>query len=193
MEKLFKTTTQENKLEKPKIKEGVDFVFEQNSEYLDTIFPDSKVKGIVYHQTPREFEEFDFTKSRTPGVYFSPYNKKVPKLVNLIVLGKFSSNTKMTIVNIINPFFAKESKYERGVNDVSILSKKVDLKEYDGVIGYANAMYYKGEFEKGYIDTSIDKSDSQIIVFEPEQIHILGSKKDVESFKEFTKNNEDHL
>jgi hypothetical protein len=46
-----------------KIKEGVDFIFEQNpklaqigtkeqySEYLDTIFPESKIKEIVYHGT----------------------------------------------------------------------------------------------------------------------------------------------
>lgn len=46
-----------------KIKEGVDFVFEENpeiekigskenySEYLDTIFPESKVRNIVYHGT----------------------------------------------------------------------------------------------------------------------------------------------
>ena len=53
----------ENKIEKHYIKEGVDFAFkqtpelsnigtmEQYSEYLDTIFPESKVKDIVYHRT----------------------------------------------------------------------------------------------------------------------------------------------
>ena len=46
------------------IKEGVDFIFEQNlelvkigtkeqySEYLDSIFPESKVRDIVYHGSP---------------------------------------------------------------------------------------------------------------------------------------------
>ncbi|MCU0660166.1 MAG: hypothetical protein MUD00_00935 [Candidatus Pacebacteria bacterium] len=53
----------ENKIEKLQIKEGVDFVFEQHpelaeigtkeqySEYLDTVFPESKIKDIVYHGT----------------------------------------------------------------------------------------------------------------------------------------------
>lgn len=53
----------ENDIEKTKIKEGVDFVFEQNpeiaqigtkeqySKYLDSIFPESKINNIVYHGT----------------------------------------------------------------------------------------------------------------------------------------------
>jgi len=53
----------ENKIEKSQIKEGIDFVFEQNpelaqigtkeqySKYLEYIFPESKVKDIVYHGT----------------------------------------------------------------------------------------------------------------------------------------------
>lgn len=57
---------QENKIEKPQLKEGVDFVFEQNlelakigtkeqySEYLNSIFPDSKFKDIVFHGTSKD-------------------------------------------------------------------------------------------------------------------------------------------
>ncbi len=62
MENL-KSTVLNNATEKPSVKEGVDFVFEQNpeisrvgteeqySQYLETIFPESKVKDIVYHGT----------------------------------------------------------------------------------------------------------------------------------------------
>ena len=65
---------EDNKLEKTQIKKGVDFVFEQNpelekigtkeqySEYLDTIFSESKVKDIVYHGSRNEFEYFDKSK-----------------------------------------------------------------------------------------------------------------------------------
>lgn len=56
------------------IKEGVDIVFkdtpklsiignkEQYSKYLDTIFPNSKVKYILYHGTPTKFDTEKFSK-----------------------------------------------------------------------------------------------------------------------------------
>jgi len=68
MEHLPKNTPpiiegRENNIEKSHVKDGVDFVFEQHpelaeigtkeqySEYLKTVFPESKVKDIVYHGT----------------------------------------------------------------------------------------------------------------------------------------------
>jgi len=54
-----------------KIKQGVEEIFNENPElnsigtlqqysaYLDTIFPDSKVKDIVYHGTEDKFDKFD--------------------------------------------------------------------------------------------------------------------------------------
>lgn len=54
-----------------KIKEGVTEIFNTNSElndigtpeqysqYLDSVFPDSQVKDIVYHGTDAQFEKFD--------------------------------------------------------------------------------------------------------------------------------------
>lgn len=66
-------------IKKPEVKEGVDFVFEKNSElfnigskeeyseYLKTIFPDSKVQDIVYHGSSEiNLEKFnlkDFTRT----------------------------------------------------------------------------------------------------------------------------------
>lgn len=35
---------------------------EQYNQYLSTIFPDSKVKDVLYHRSKDEFENFDFTK-----------------------------------------------------------------------------------------------------------------------------------
>lgn len=61
---------EENKIEKLQTKEGVDFVFEQYpglaeigtkeqySEYLNNVFPESKVKDILYHGTKNNFDEF---------------------------------------------------------------------------------------------------------------------------------------
>jgi hypothetical protein len=86
MEELLNNTPQnaeqkENKIERLKIKEGVDFIFEQNPElkqigtkeqyleYLDSVFPESKLKDIVYHGTSIDSynailkEGFDLNKS----------------------------------------------------------------------------------------------------------------------------------
>jgi hypothetical protein len=165
---------------------------EQYSQYIDTIFPNSKVKGVTYHQTSNKFDSFDITRAKSGGIYFSPYNKPDFKLVNLLFSGKYSSYTKFALLNIEKPFFVskKNKKYERGVININWLSKKIDISEYDGVIGYSNSIYYKGEFEKGYLDTNIDvKSNAEIVVFSTKQIHVLGSKQDIEGFKEFVKNN----
>ena len=55
------------------VKPGVSELFESNpelanigtpeqySQYLDTVFPDSKVKDIVYHGTDKEFDKFDLS------------------------------------------------------------------------------------------------------------------------------------
>ncbi len=67
-------------------KEGVDFVFEQNpelihigtkeqySKYVDTIFPHSKIKDILYHGTASKdkIENFNFEKSNfAKAVFFT--------------------------------------------------------------------------------------------------------------------------
>ena len=62
------------KVETKQIKEGVAEVFEANpdlvligtaqdySDYLDTIFPESKVKDIVYHGSKSKIEQFEIRK-----------------------------------------------------------------------------------------------------------------------------------
>lgn len=84
MEKSFESNNELIKTEKSFIEEGVDFVFEQNPEldkigmkekyleYLDSIFPESKVKDIYYHGTgaKEKIESFDFAKSNFAGAVF---------------------------------------------------------------------------------------------------------------------------
>ena len=83
----------ENKGEKPKIKEGVDLVFDLNpelvsigtmekySEYLDTIFPESKLKDIFWHTTDNKFDFFDkdYIKDIVQGYGFYFSRKKLDK------------------------------------------------------------------------------------------------------------------
>lgn len=128
-------------------------------KYLETIFPESEVKDIVFHSTPNEtFEEFDFDKPKTDpftkdGAYFTtePYaykNKIVAKLdiKNPIIIDD--------VTDTINKFgeLEKSNRYDSAIGK-STFAGKEDYREY--------------------------------VVFNPEQIHILGSQKDQEMFKEF--------
>jgi hypothetical protein len=106
------------------------------SQYLDTIFPNSKVKDIVYHGTEDKFDKFDikfFGKNDYgdlgKGFYFA-FNKAS------------IFNEPIVISAIVNDVEAKTSP--------------------------------------GY----------EIMIPKSEQIHILGSKQDIEGFKEFVKSEE---
>jgi hypothetical protein len=49
----------------------------QYYKYLKTIFPDSKVKDIVYHRGPQKIEKFDRSKIKNlhgERFYFSPFD-----------------------------------------------------------------------------------------------------------------------
>jgi len=128
------------------------------SQYLDTIFPDSKVKDIVYHSTSELFETFDKLKQVSPGFYFTPNSKSAYFGRNDIIYA--------VILNVKNPI----SNYkeiteiaEQGTLDAFI------EKNYDGIVEL--------------------QEKEEIIVFELEQIHILGSKQDIEGFKAFVESN----
>jgi hypothetical protein len=190
MEGLQKTT-KENKIEKPKIKEGLDFVFKQNpelsqigtkeqySEYLDTIFPDSKVKDIVYCGSKDEFEKFrnryvDEEVGVMNGIYLT-HDIKYAK--------SYGPKIKSLLINTINPLDT-EGSWTGIINDEK--KQKVLDKGYDVIINKA--------FDNSRIDKFLDKlkikrTRQEIVLFEPEQIHTLGSKQDIADFKKFVENN----
>lgn len=139
---------------------AIQEIFNQNSElskigdvfsyasYLDSIYPDSKVKDIVYHGTEQSFEEFNtdiISNGRTKGdgVYFTDNKAAAERLAGISDLDRemltakeISNYVKPAIVNSNNPI-----------------------------------------------------EDNEVVV-QPEQIHILGNKQDIEGFKEFVNKKE---
>lgn len=158
---------------KPKIKKGVPELFdanpelasigtqEQYSQYLDTIFPDSKVKDIVYHfsnvkiDTPNK-EKFSLSANINRRKGFFAINKNVNP-------GNNFANVEGTILHLML-FNMRNPDY----GDFSIVPPVVAKDETK--------------------DSAIIKQRGDIFyyaVFKPEQIHILGSKQDIKGFKEF--------
>ncbi len=141
------------------------------SQYLNTIFPDSKVKDIVYRSgniTKKEFEDSEHTPTDYmdlgTGLYLSP-NKKIAE--------QYGNNPRSIIIDIKNPkdrIIAEEERAEFGKKEGEYGIPKLDSNgKFDGIVDLSQ------EFNKTY----------ELVVFEPEQIHILGSKQDIESFKDF--------
>jgi hypothetical protein len=156
---LFKEKTELAKIGTP----------QQYSAYLDTIFPDSKEKKILYHASSAENLEqfrpsmFGIFLSYSPLEYtFGNYiYRVVANLENPLVVPKATEG-----VEARNNYI----KEYRAFNDrISTTAEGFPVYKYDSSIDIS----------------SMAGQDLQVRVRTPEQIHILGSKQDIEKFKEF--------
>ena len=168
------------------------------SSYLDTIFPDSKVKDIVYHDVGN-------TKSKD-----DPYRKDYIGKNDGGVIGdgfyfytdpskKYDENRTVreeVILNINNLSSVKELidktsfKDEWGLGIYEKALSELSGIKHDNKVQGKHGKYignYSIQLAKIGIDGLMGKrgNNTEIVVFEPEQIHILGSKQDIEGFKEF--------
>jgi len=172
---------------------------EQYSQYLDSIFPNSKVKDIVYHGSNEQFEKFlkdkfytgDGRRRLGNGFYFNRvktlnYGKNIyPALLNIT---EFGSNDDIEELENKIKELQQESYFDDtyGVYDDDYVNKKrkelsdeyqpqIDKleKELDELI--------KNKNKFGVED--LERQD--ILVEEPEQIHILGDEQDIEGFNSF--------
>lgn len=212
------TRIEENKTERPQPKEGIDFVFEQNpelssigtkeqySEYLDTIFPDSKVKDVFYHGARSRFETFDTEKGGISGRNFGKGIYSTSKLswARRYASG-IDSNIHALVVNTKNPFITcnKYSDFHGAFRSIPENKKLTDFINNDAIINYKlldrellkkvsdSLIEYTGEknehgfpvYQKGI---ATNPEIEEIVVPETEQSHILGSSQDIKKFKEFT-------
>jgi hypothetical protein len=168
------------------------------SQYLDTIFPDSQVKNIVYHKTSsKQIEGGKFKISRLGGVYFSFFNIPTGGLLKGLFQKIIKENTVLAVVNVKNPFIvnrknAKEVIKKTGLTtqDVTKLRESFDLSNNDAVLGFPNERKDTGQLDN-FPNISFNENERkdiiELAVFEPEQIHMLGTEEDIEDFKQFLK------
>jgi hypothetical protein len=165
--------------------EGVDFLFEEYPilatigkkehyiKYLETIFPESKVKNIVYHGSRNKFDIFDKSKI---GLNYGKLSLGFNFIFGLDLAYNYGGNIKSVLVNIKNPIYVKniDGYTITDVIDNNFQEYKKQLlnNSFDGILGI-----------------SIKKEESVVIVKEQEQIHILGSNEDIQKFKNYIKKN----
>ena len=138
--------------------------------YLDTIFPDSKAKDIVYHGTKEKYNLTDFGKNnlgkntgknREKGYYFGKLKDINPYITDIEIEFDPETGESYPIAKKI------------GITIPALLNNPTIIKERDeDQFGYGNIIEY-----------------DSYLVKDLSQIYILGSKQDVEGFKEFIKNN----
>ncbi len=182
---------------------------EDYKEYLDTVFPDSKIKQVMFHKTGAEkFDEFRM--SYLGGAYFSFYDmgsgsKYLPKFIQRLL----EKRTVLAKVNVKSPLVinrdnAAEIMKKTGLTTQSVtkLKKHFDMSPYDSILGYPNELKDKGELDSvkksleqgGDIEVDLShlapkyRDVVELAVFDPKDIHILGSKRDVEGFRRFMEN-----
>ena len=162
--------------------EGIDFVFSQSPElasigskaqylqYLSTIFKTSKVKDIVYHKTPFSFEKFE-----------KPIEDR-----------KLNKGNKSDAIffNYENTGFFRSKE---GAKTISVIVNTIKNKQTSEDIPYATGskQEIKDILKEDFDSITVNKfgGKKELLVFEPEQIHILGSKQDLEGFKDFVNKN----
>ena len=172
------------------------------SQYLDTIFPDSKVKDIVYHGTDKELKKF-YDNLRS-GIHFGTLKQAEGR--RRATDFEFKKNAKFisAIIDLKNPLKTKDFDWEKAGDAFTSWQPGDDLSDLDfteylissGIIKEEEIQDAEGDFDlinkKGY-DGVIYKNEgagektgeNSYAVSKSEQIHILGSKQDIEGFKEF--------
>jgi hypothetical protein len=141
---------------------------EQYSQYLDTIFPNSEVKDVVYHGTG-ESTKIETFNARDGRIYFSD-NLTASQYANWDEFNRaqddpFSNPKAQVVPAIIN--------LENAVTLDGVDFKETETnKEGDGIIGLN-------------VKDPLGGIETQYVVRDASQVHVLGSNKDVQDFKNF--------
>jgi hypothetical protein len=153
---------------------------EQYSAYLDTIFPNSKIKDIVYHGSGVNIISKEGWKTGKEtgtghrgvlGYYFSKY------LLDAKIYAQRAGSPKATPESLLQQGYiipvivnAQSKTIETEVYD-----KFAEIKRWDeNYTGFDTVTYGQ----------NLDEN-KEVVVKSKEQIYILGNKQDVEGFKNF--------
>jgi hypothetical protein len=163
---------------------------QQYSAYLDSIFPKSKVKDIVYHGSTNNNKQKFKKSTRVTGHYFATTPKEALQHAQRQLLNKEDATLYKIILDLKNPRIIKD------IIDYEELDTQAAFTKGDTLFGYDADGIIAEQVEEYNTTYKLPEStwvEKQIIVFEPEQIHILGNKQDIEGFKKFVQDDKLNL
>ncbi len=184
---------------------------EQYAEYLDTIFPDSICKDIVYHWVKawKTFDKFEIRPTCNPetkdhNCFFFTTNYKDARswgtgnpersdeVLRAIINIKKGNEWLLEIrTRIDNPYHNRERWVRK---DWKLLRDLTWQMWYPGNISKVEVDMLKKEWIDSIIVNDhwwlwkLNKYGHWYIVFNPEQIHILWSKDDIQMFNNYINN-----
>lgn len=210
----FKKNGKNEKIDQEdKIKKGVDFVFEQRPElkkvgtkeqylmYINTIFPESKIKDILYHGSSKNDIDGFVPGKLDIGVHFgtleaakyrgekSESYKIYPVLVNALKTREVPDLLMFNQQNVFDYLLTEGIVKEEERKYMDNLFNKKPSNNYRDNGGDAMFEYLQNKMEADslkYTNKVEDQGNVSYIIFEPNNIHVLGSNKDLEEFKKFT-------
>jgi hypothetical protein len=148
--------------------------FESYMAYIDSIFPESTVKDIVYHGTmPGTATATNANSGDTNATFpgYVTYFSTARTYAESLGIKDLVKVVLPAIVNVKNPYYATSpiADTPRGTQFTGPRNIKEDMPQHDAVVG-SDAGQTIG---------------NTVAIFNPEQIHVLGSKKDIANFKSF--------
>lgn len=205
---------------------------EQYEKYVETIFPESEIKDIVWHGNKNEFKDSGFKTGlgrentfsddgQFYGFYFGDYYSHYGGE------GTVSYPCRVNISKLKLLFDREGEPSLSGIDTSKSIRKQFNMTDEDGILELGGMHLNKNasredyeardrKMEKKFFDylqtigktrdgienetQVVTKEDirglldkegttafgiSELVVFKPEQIHILGSKSDIEKFAEF--------
>lgn len=150
-------------------------------KYLKTIFPNSKYKKLVYHHSDEKLTKFkdNFLEGYAARHGVSP---KAIFFLKKPIKKEFLSKRDHLIrckINVKNSFIY-QNKFKTGTKEAKAHSGIKEGIDYAIKNKYDSIIFDKIWDNKNWCDV--------ISVFSSKQIHILGSKKDINNFQKFLYN-----
>lgn len=157
------------------------------SNYIDDIFKDSQLKGIYYHGGPKGIEKFRAPKdpefvlnkainsgAEEQGIYFTGDKG----LANYYKSSNKNGKVYKVKLNSQNPYYTNDwfaVRIRSALDKDYVYPGSITDRVRSGILKDHDAVVWHGRLGEN-------------IVFDPDQIHILGSKKDMQLFNDYIKN-----
>jgi hypothetical protein len=167
-------------------------------KYLKTIFPNSKVRDIVYHTTDN-LRLDHFHDNLRSGIHFGSIKQGEMRRNFTDFENKNRYKLIAAIIEIKNPLITKDFDWEKSSDAFEMWGPDDDLSDIDftnylitsGIANYNDIITSDGDFDiinkKGYdgviyLNEGERTGEYSYAVSKSNQIHILGSKRDIEGF-----------